>query len=338
MSYYYLDAANQPVGPLPLEEIRRKAASGEIPSHPMIAAAGSNRWQPLDGENAPPTALQLDAYISDRLDGILCAARGILSVGFLNGSLALATTLGHIAVLLGAAAGLGYVVYVAIRRSSPLDIGGGLLFIAGLLCAQFAARRFFHANQSLLVASRITSPALLDCLALLAMFGTASLLLGTITVCISLGLWQPLLPTLLTSALWMYFAAVALHPEVVEVTIGPNGAGEEVVGIIAFVMKMLLKLLPLFFFAWSVLGSLVIVLSFFDLGEYVMNVAGRNLLPLPRGFRIPSDALGFQGIGVVLTACLMVPLAHLMFLAVSLPLDLWRALLSVPTRLDALRK
>ena len=59
---------------------------------------------------------------------------------------------------------------------------------------------------------------------------------------------------------------------------------------------------------------------------------------LPRSFRLPSDASGFQGLVLLVAACLMVPAAHVMFLVVSLPLDLWRALLSVPARLDALRK
>jgi hypothetical protein len=331
MNYYYLDAANQPAGPLPLEEIRRQSAAGEIPVHPMIAAVGSNRWQPLDGGSAATAGFPFDTYFSDRVDEVLRFARKTLSPGFLHGSLSWAENLGHIAVLLGGAAGLVYIIYTAAQRGAWLSIGGGLVLIAGLLCAQFAARRFFSANETLFTPTRITNPALLDGLALLALFSTVSLLLGSITACISFGVWEPLLPTFLIAALWIYFAAVALHPEAVKVESAPQGAGEEVVGIIAFLMKTALKLLPLLFFTWAVVGCLANVLTFFDLGEYVLQLAERSQLPLPRNFR-------FQGIGLVIAACLIVPVAHLLFLAVSLPLDLWRALLSVPAKLDALKK
>lgn len=337
MNYYYLDAANQPAGPLPLEAIRHKAAAGEIPAQPMIAAVGSNRWQPLGEGGVAPAGYQFDSYLSDQVGYVLRLARHTLSANFLSSSLALATTLGHIVVLLGGAVGLVYVIYMTAYHGAWLNLSGGLVLIVSLICAQFAARLFFRVNDTLFTATRLASPALLDCLALLALFSTLSLLLGSIITCIRLGIWQPLPPAFLTAALWVYFATVALHPESVKVETAPHGAGEEVIGLLAFLMKATLKLLPLFFFLCALLGCVVIALSFFDLAEYVLNVVGQGL-PLPRGFLSPRADAGYQGIGLVITACLMVPLAHLLFLALSLPLDIWRALLALPAKLDALRK
>ena len=45
MNYYYLDADNRPAGPLPLDDICRKAAAGEIPANPMIAAGFMATWR-----------------------------------------------------------------------------------------------------------------------------------------------------------------------------------------------------------------------------------------------------------------------------------------------------
>ncbi len=337
MNYYYLDANSQPAGPLPLDEIKAQVADGTIPSNPLVAAVGTSKWQPITG--GPPAAgFRFDTFVSDKVGGVLRTARYALSESFLQKSLGLMERFGHITVLLGGAAGLVYIIYTAARSGSWLGIGGGLVLIVGLFCAQYAARRFFSANESLFTPTKMASPALLDCLALLALFATVAVLLGSITACIRVGIWQPLLPALLLAAMWVYFATIALHPETVKIGIAPHGAGEEIVELVAFLLKAMLKLLPLFFLAWSALGCLVIVLSFFDLGENVMNVVQHSLLPLPRGFRVSSDSLGLQGIGLVIAACLMVPFAHLLFLAVSLPLDLWRALLSVPAKLDALKK
>ncbi len=339
MNYYYLDAANQPAGPLPLEEIRRKAAGGEIPASPMVAAVGTSQWRPLTEGAASSAATEaFEHYLTDRVGAVLDWARRFLQPAFLDSSLAVSGRLGHIALLLGAAGSFAYIVYRSWQNGSWFDIIGGIITLAGLVCAQFAARHFFRANESLLKPTLLARPVLLDGAALLALFSTVSLLLGTVVACIRFGMWQPLLPMFLTGALWVYLAIIALHPATVKVGFAPQGEGEEVMGIIAWLMKTMLKLLPLFFCVWTVLGCVAIILSFFDLSEYVFGVVNRYMPALPRSFRLPSDASGFQGLVLLVAACLMVPAAHVMFLAVSLPLDLWRALLSVPARLDALRK
>lgn len=52
-AYYYADDNSQPVGPLSLDEIRRFADAGVVPSDVMICEAGSEEWKPLSSFAEP---------------------------------------------------------------------------------------------------------------------------------------------------------------------------------------------------------------------------------------------------------------------------------------------
>lgn len=53
-SYYYADANAQPVGPLPLDEIRRFVAAGVIPPDVLVCEADGETWRPLTAFAGPP--------------------------------------------------------------------------------------------------------------------------------------------------------------------------------------------------------------------------------------------------------------------------------------------
>lgn len=339
MNYYYLDAGNQPVGPLPLDEIRQKAAAGQIPANPLVATVGSSQWQPLSGAGAPPAAnagFQFDQVLANAAEAVVRVARDVLSAGLLEGALELARTAGQFVVTAGGVLGLVYAIYAAIKNGSTMVVVSALILLVGLAFAQFAARRFFSANLKLLTPTRISSAALLECLALLALIVAISAVVSATMVWIKFGVWQPAIPAVLAAIFWLGFGAIALHPETVKVEVGPSGAGEQVVGLLAFCCKSLLKLVPLFFITTAALGFLVIGLSFFDRADYVLSLVRHNLVPLPPN--LGDTGAGFSGLGAIVFACLLPLLAHLLFIAVSLPLDLWRALLTVPEKLDALKR
>jgi hypothetical protein len=340
MNYYYLDANNQPVGPAPLDEIHRKAAAGLISANPMIAPVGTTEWQPLAGGGAAPaTGFQFDRVLISAVAAVLRAAGGALSSGFINASLGKARQIGHYAVTVGGPLGLVYAIYIAVKAGSLLAFISGAALVLVLSCVQFAAARFFSANETLLAntPSRISSPALLECVGLLALLGTVLLPASAIVICVQNSIWQPLVPALLAAIFWLYFAAIALHPESVNITVARGDAGEEAIGLAAFLFKAMLKILPLLFGLLSVLGCLAIALSFFGLGDWLAQSLLSNLAPLLNHFPFVADH-GFRGLGLIILSCLLPFLGYVAFILASLPLDLWRALLAVLGKLDALKR
>jgi hypothetical protein len=333
MNYYYLDANNQPVGPLPLDEIRRKAASGQIPSNPMVAPAGGNQWQPLGAVGAS-TGFAFDHVLADAAAAVVRVAREILSAGFVEAALDLTRRAGHYVVTAAGGLGVIYAIYAAIKDRSVGVVISALVLVVGLAFAQFAARHFFSANQKLLTPTPVSSTALLECIALLALIVAFSTVMTAITVSIEYAMWQPIIAAILIAVFWIIFGAVALHPETVAVEIAPSGAGQQVVGLLAFFCKTLLRLVPLSFFGVATLGALAIVLSFFDSADYVLRMLPGEMVPLPGNL----GGGGFAGMGAVIFACLLPLVAHLLFILVSLPLDLWRSILTVPEKLDALKR
>lgn len=340
MSHYYLDAENRPNGPLPLEEIRRKAAAGELPANPLVAAVGTSEWKPLAPTAAGAARARaggFDHLLSGAAAGVLGWARGALTPGLVEHSLDLARRFGHLLVLVGATLGLGTAIVFVAKSGAWIGLGALALFVVALGAAHFVARRFLGANESLLTPSRVASPALLDGVALFALFSALVALISGILICIRAGTWQPILVAVLAGGLWTYVAAIALHPATVRVEHAPQTAGEETLGLLAFGMKTMLKLVPLFFFAFVALGTLAIVLGWFDAADGSV-LPARNLLPLPRALRGSDGIGGMPGLTMIVSGCLIPVFAHLAFIALSLPLDLWRAVLAVPGKLDALRK
>lgn len=51
--YYYLNAENQPVGPMTLEGIRKLVATGIVGSNVLVCPAGEGEWKPISDWEAP---------------------------------------------------------------------------------------------------------------------------------------------------------------------------------------------------------------------------------------------------------------------------------------------
>jgi hypothetical protein len=145
----------------------------------------------------------------------------------------------------------------------------------------------------------------------------------------------PLVPALVGVLLIFSYAIVMLHPTVVNVQVGEGSAGEEAIGILTTLMKANLLLAPLVFFLLSALGALIVIAGFF--GDRFAASFGQFLqaLPLPMGYGMP---FGFVGATLIIAACLVPIAVYFVFLLQYLFLDVIRAILAVPGKLDALRR
>lgn len=276
-------------------------------------------------------------FLGDRVASLLNRVARALNAGFVERSLTFSRNTGQYAVLAGAVLTLVYAIFGAIKYNSFAVFLTGLGFVAALAIAQFAATRFLGAASRAIAntPSQISSPAFLECVGLLVLLFAAGTLVGGIITSIQLSSVLPLLPALFTSAAFMYVGAVALHPLVVNVEMSVGTAGEEAIGLLSFFVKTSLKLAPLFFALLAAAGSLAIVAGFFEGGQSFASVVGSVLETVPLPVAVPY---GFAGSAVVLLACLIPIGAYALFLLQYLVIDLLTAILSVPGKLDALRR
>jgi hypothetical protein len=310
---------------------------------PQISAAGgggrSTSFESTsstpDGESARrfPSA----TLLGDIVGSSLARVARWLDAGFVERSLTFSRSTGQYAVLAGAALTLIYSVVGAIRLNQFSVLLTGLALVAALAIAQFAASRFLGAATRAInnTPSQISSAAFLECVGLLLVLLAIATFAGGVITSIQLSSILPLVPALFTSAAFIYFGATALHPLLVNVEMSVGTAGEEAIGLLSFFAKAALKLAPLFFLLLSVGGALAIAASFIESGSGFVGVVASVLQTVPLPIPVPS---GFAGTAVVLLACLVPIGAYAFFLLNYLVIDLLTAVLSIPGKLEALRR
>jgi hypothetical protein len=357
MKYYYADSSNQTAGPVSLDQIRLLAGSGQIPADPMVMAEEGKEWRPLstlasiapvppppagstppmpDGAvpGKPATPLKLNAtLLGDSVARVLAVVTKVLSPERINCWLKAARDYGQYAVLAGTALTLLYAFYAAIRTNEFRLFGAGVGVVLALTVGQFVAGRFLDAGDKLIAStpSRLSSGAFLECVGLLALLFAAGTLLTGIAACVAARSVIPLVPALVIASLWGVKGGIALHPRMVGVgQEGGGSAGEEAVGLLLFFLKAGLKIVPLAFALLAVAGCVVTLLAFFMRDGVVDSM-------VPSGLQIVLVP-GMEGPLLLLSACLIPLTAYFLFLLACLTLDVIRAILAIPGKLDSLRK
>lgn len=303
-------------------------AAGDIPGLARVENIPASSF----GSKVPANTL-----LGDFVGGLLGIVARVLNPKLIDWSLSNAKKIGHYAVLAAGALTVVYSIYGAIKFNSFAVFGIGLGMTAAMAVAQFVAIRFLGAADTIIAAtpSRVSSPAFLECAGLLILLFAATMLFTGITTAIAAQTFMPLLPALLFSVTLACFGALALHPQIVNVETGTGTAGEEAIGLLSFFFKSGLKLAPLYFAVFAVVGALTLVVSFFGSGGTLAGMAQQlvNIFPLP--VQVPG---GLSGSALVLMACLIPIMSYFAFLLAYLSVDLVRAVLSVPAKLDALKR
>lgn len=187
-----------------------------------------------------------------------------------------------------------------------------------LVILQYTADKFLHAGQRFInsTPSRLSSPAFLDCAALLLEIGGLLIFLsmaanGWINALLGLAIWSLLKAIALT----------AVHPNMVNVSIAEDvTAGEEAIGILSFFAKSILKIVPIAYGVGSIFGTLALALA-------TLSMLGGN----------PADAGNNAIVLIICFACLPF-VSYVLFMAYHLMIDILQSILSVPRKLDELKK
>jgi len=297
----------------------------------------------IPSQTSRPVQNRTSTIPGDFVGSLLERIGGWLNPDFVERSLDFSRNTGQYAVLSGAALTLLYAIFAAIKFNSFALFMTGIGLIAALAVAQFAAIRFLTAATRAIAntPSQVSSPAFLECTGLLLLLGAAGTLIGGIVTAIRMENITPFLPALFLAATFTYVGTTALHPKLVNVNLGIGSAGEEGIGLISFFFKAGLKLVPLFFLLLAVGGDLAIVASFTERGQAFANMIASVLqsVPLIQYAPMPADlSAGFGGSAVVMLGALLPMIGYFLFLLGYLVIDLVRAVLCVPTKLDALRR
>ncbi len=335
-------ASNSPApAPASSGSVSGQARIEHIGSEPGIRAGGSadSRTQAPWGNATTPGGSRLpsNTLLGDFVGRALGFISDTLNPPLVQQSLALAKRWGHYAVLTGAVLTLAYAIYGAIKGNSFAIFAIGLGLVVALGVAQFAAMRFLDAADSLIASTpgRVVSSAFLECAGLLAILFAVASLLGGIAGAIAASTIFPLLPALFTGTVFASLGALALHPALVNTHPGTGTAGEEAIGLLSFAAKAGLKVAPLFFALLAAAGGLALLSSFVVRDGPFASAAlsGLNLFPIALPF---SGAQA--GSALVIMACLVPMFAYAGFLVQHLVIDLLRAVLSLPGKIDSLRR
>ncbi len=335
------DIASNPPAPAP-------ASSGSVSGQARVEHLGGgnadSHTQAPWGAAAPAApgapGVPRGTLLGDFVGRVLGMVGDGLNPRLVQRSLALAKRGGHYAVLAGGALTLVYSIIEAIRRDSFSIFAVGLALVVALAVAQYAAIRFLDAADALIASTpgRVVSSAFLECAGLLLVLLAVSSVVGGAWAAVQLRGLGPLLPALFTGVVFAALGALALHPGLVNNHPGTGTAGEEAMGLLSFAAKATLKIAPLAFALLAAAGAIAVLWSCFAQGGPFSNVVNAVMSGVPLVGQIATFDPGQMGSALIAFACLVPMIAYAFFLLQHLAIDLLRAVLSLPGKLDALRR
>ncbi|MBN2207664.1 MAG: hypothetical protein JW742_09695, partial [Candidatus Aminicenantes bacterium] len=262
------------------------------------------------------------------LEKVLAAVKGLLTKGVLDFATVWLSRVGHLGLLAAAALGLIFSLIVAIRLDSFMAFLYGLAWVVLLFIVQYVAHRFVSAGESLIAnnPSALSSQAVLDCLGLLAaLAGLIALTLGAVRSIQGAGVRFVLFGAALFVLLEL-FAAAVFNPETISTeTGGRQSAGREAIGIIVLFVKGAMRLVPVLFGIGIAAGFVLLAVDAFGIfgSEFRILAGWRRAIVTGRTI-VASGLVPFLG--------------YVGFVFAYLAVDVVRAILAVPEKLDALKK
>jgi hypothetical protein len=266
--------------------------------------------------------------VTRMFDGLLDTCKGLLTQGFFEANVKLLTRVGTWGLPVAAAVGLIFAMTLAIRLDTLSVFLYGFVWVLLVAIVQYAAVNFSTAGDGLIktAPSQMSTPAFLNTFALLTLVAGWLLLFGGLFLAIKTEDMKTLWLGLGSFLLGEYLACIAMNPPLTNVTINPRiTPAEEAVGILAFLLKALLRLVPIAFGVGIVIGNFSLLVDFY------------NFLTKKTGSYGTLEAAG-RSASLVLDAGLLPLAGFVMFAILYLLIHLVRAVLAVPGKLDVLSR
>jgi len=324
-------------------EVDAKAREAATPAPPPAPAAPSAPRPVLRPDRPRPAAVPHHGGASPRKARAVKEAQGFLDmlphVRFIDGLLdwlreliteevlaetdRLAKTAGHVAYVGCAALAVVCTCVLAIKADDLKLFLAALLVIPAAILLHYTAVAFLDSGKTLIEKSpsAISTTGFLRVYSLFQLGSALALMLLAIFTAIRANKFLPLGVQILSSVAALYVVGLALRPSAVNVKVGGEvSAGEEAIGILAFLAKTWLRLTPLLYGVGAVVGMCGLVYLLVIL--FIKEPWQLLMLSLP----ILGLALGIALVPFVF---------YLVFLLVYLGIDVLRSVLVVPGKLDA---
>lgn len=356
--YLYQDGTQQ--GPMSLEDLRALADAGKLKPDGLVTRPGMSDWLPArsipelfpqDSMVRPPlppgvgprrdvlagfTRKLHDTVGAEDVVQSLPHLRGVraaleaLRRGISENGLALtdriAKQVGHLAYMAAAVVLVLAFLVLGIRSDSfKIFFIGLLILLPAAVILHFLAALFLDAGSALLKKSpsELSSSAVLAFFALVFLAGSLYCFLMGLYGLINGGPFLDFGHWMGGFAVLLFACGIALHPSTVNVTAGMDmSAGEEALGISMFLVKLPVRLVPFLFGVASVMGLCGAFYLFYLVIAKELFFATAEAYHFARG---------------VLSVGLLPFLIYVGFAVSYLLVELLRAILRTPGRIEALR-
>lgn len=282
-------------------------------------------------------------------DMMLDAVRAQFTAQFIESTTKIFTACGCYGLYGAMALDLIWSLVVGVKTKDFTMVFWGVISVLVLAVLQYAARRISGALDRLgqTTASSLSTAAFPDCCALLCIVLGVAGLLGFVVLAIQAKDLMLILAGLGLFVVCEYVAILCLNLEALKISVVPEGrAGEEAIGLLSFLAKLLLRLVPVAFGVGVILGTLGLAYGLF----LALSVEFDSL---PTGLDMDMAAImGMMAAGsnevmsmlsvtdtsstMVRSAAALPLAAYVAFLIYYLSVDIARAVLAVPRKLDRL--
>jgi len=256
------------------------------------------------------------------INGAMSRTKQVLSEKFFNANVYWLSLCGLYGLYVTAAIGLLISIILAVR------IDSFVVFIAGmggaLLCIvlQYIAAQFLSLSKTAVdsTPSHLSSEAFPQCISLIFLLSGIISFLSLFVLSIQQGNLTLFFAGVGCLVFFGYYFTASIHPSLLNVQIVKGlTAGEEAIGLLSFLLKGFLRLVPVWFGAGVVLGTLnLVVHSIKIFGDYPAYAMGM----------LSSSAV------VVLVMASLPFMGFLVFLFHYLTVDLIRSVIEIPKKLD----
>jgi uncharacterized membrane protein len=233
-----------------------------------------------------------------------------------------------------------YALYVATLMALLIGVIGGIRlesfnifiysvgFSIGFILIQYVSSKFYSVNEKLIEnnTTQLTSNALTDSIGLISLVLGVLVLFMNTYLAIKIPQFSPFAKGLGFFFIFTLISLISLNPDILSIKIiKSTSAGEEAIGILGYIIKLFVKLTPVFYGIGIIISTIILFVSSFGFfgNKFKMSVAWN---------------LTFSNMIYIAVIGLLPFFAYIAFVFYFLSIDIIKAILSVPEKLDNISK
>lgn len=296
-------------------------ADGFQPVSPMPASAPGLLPEPGQTTLDHPRT----RVVRHLFDIVIDAARAQFSAQFVDATTKIFVTCGHYCLYVAMLASFGVALTLGIHSEPLYPVLLGVIGLLILAVLQYSAGRVCVALDRLnrTAAGNVSNTVFLDSFAVLNMVAGLATLITSAVLAVHNDAYPLILAGLVLFIVCEYLAFVSLNPQTLSISVvGEAGPAEEAIGVVWFLLKAILRLSPVAFGAGVVCSTLWLFYASYQLFPDAQVDAAEHT-----ALAAACSTICFAALPTV---------TYVFFLLSQLLIDVVRALLSIPGKLDAL--